>query len=243
MSPQAPADDRFAPDHLDDDEYEYPHRDGTSVKVKIDERRNGGRVSVYHYSEDGDRMSYHSLRINDLEMRKLVASKSQKEKPIPDEVVIALHAGGWEIANMKPGGITPREEDPVEIQLLDIRDGFNEYADQTDSEIMEIYFESMARAVEIGVVTETTLRMVEMEGDQTAEEALMDAKSSAGAPASAMELRDHVEGWFINAVDPSTQRSTIQHDRIVNALETARDAYRRGQAFGDTFQEAYHNMS
>lgn len=237
--------ENFAPDYVDEQEYEYGHRDGSSVKVSIDEMQNGGRVGVYHYSEDGKRLNYYRFRINQVETRTLIAEKPEKEEDIPERVVIALHAGGWQIANMEWGDLTPDPDDPVEIQLLDIRDGFREYAKQAEAELMKEYFKAMSRAVEIGLVTDATLHMLTEDGDMSAEEAIMKAVEADGRESltDEMGIRDHVEGWFINAVRPETQRSTVQHDRVVEALETAREAYRRGRAFGDTFEEAYHNLS
>lgn len=232
----------FSPDYADEEEYEYKYRDGTEVKVRIRERRNGGKVGVYHYDEDGSRLSYYTFNIRSLEHRELVASGSVKEKEIPESVATALHAGGWQLANMEWGDLTPDPDDPVEVQLLDIRDGFREYAKQTETALIEEYFTAMARAVEIGLTTDAVLHMISEDEDVAADKAFEAAKQIRTGNVD-MSRTEMIEGWFINAADPSTETAREEQDRVLNALETAREAYRRGHAFGETFEEAYYSLS
>lgn len=230
-------DEGFQLNHMGETNYEYEHRDGSTVKVVIRELQNGANVGAYHYSDTGDKLNYHRFRINSVDDRKLVAENFDDSSPINDAVAHALHSGGWELLNLHQTQIDPPQGAPLAVQFLNVRDGFQGHADSSNSGIIDLLFTSLARAVEIGLVIDMTFEMAENAGHD-ADEYWEEAKDEKD-PNGHSTIRDHVEGWFINAVRPETQRSTENHDAIVEAAEKARNAYRQGADFPETFDRLY----
>lgn len=210
--------------------YTYEHRSGEKAKVSIDGMENGGRVGVHHYSEDGSQLDYYRFRINNIDRRKLVAQGEEKDAVVPDPVVLALHSGGWQVANLKKSSLAPGEVDPVEVQLIDIRNGFETYANQLEYKALKEYYESMARSVEIMLAIGISSRMVDSDDVDKITRDVMEKND-----VDAMTPKDQVEGWMINAVKPETQRSTKHHDEIIDAAEKAYETYQEGGDFEEVF--------
>ena len=228
---------QFSVEYDDEQEYDYQDRDGTTVTVKIDDFRNGASVRAYHYDEDGSRMDYNRFQINSVDDRRLVLPNADDETVLSDAVLRALHAGGWQLGNLHQGDLTPEDDDPFEVQMLDIRDGFYDYAKQTNSELIAYLFESLARALEMALVLDFSARSAEMQEEfESPDAAIKDVAEARGGPE--LDIPDLVEGWMVNAAKPETQTSVIHHEETVEQMEEARRAYRSGEDFGEAFEEA-----
>lgn len=225
--------DDFTVEHADKLRYEVEDRDGTRVRVRIDEMRNGGRIGAYHYAADGTQLAYHSLRINNVDERTVVYTNLADDEVVPDAVIRALHAGGWEVDNLHTTDLRPDDEDaPLPVQFLDIRDSFADYAEGADSTVMETYFMALSRAIDHAVGLDITVNAVP--GEASLDEMFREkAESRPDGPQTDEEL---VEGWFINAVYPETKQSIEKHDQVVEAAEAGRRAYWRGESFEEAFE-------
>lgn len=241
----------FKVGHLDDDEWEYSE-DDYRVEVKIRDRENGGRVSVVIYTTDGDRLSYHPFRINSVDGRRLVYAREERTE-IPDVVRHAIHAGGWEVTNLYYTSILPEENDPMLVQLLDLRDMLADLAKRQEFEVMMKYFEGMSRVAEHGVVHYMTFvvyprsakgakdQVDEMDPDRRAMHTMEMKKANNEVPEEMGydSIDDLVEGGLMNAIDPSTMRRREYHDYHLKVSELARTLYRGGEPLGDALAKAF----
>lgn len=226
----------FAITHETDEQYEYEHRDGYTVKVRFDEFSNGSRVNTYTYDDTGDKVAYHRFRVNNADDRVLV-HESGNTDAIPDAVMYALRSGGWVITNVHQTSLVPDDADPIEVQLLDARDGFHSLAQNCDDDVLTLYYHATARAIEIGMVTmilanSTDISSVSGKLTETVE--TDDRYEGLDAP----NPHEFVDGLFRNAVDPTTQHSTEHHDHIVQIAETTRTIYNGGADYDDAWEQA-----
>lgn len=215
------------------DKYEYEHDDGTSVKLKLTEKKHGtgGDLRAYRYSEDDTRMGYYSFRVPGLEKPSVQFQRKDDERP-PEAVIVAIHRFGYEIENVKRTDLPTGDEMPFEIRLLDVRDLFRDMARGQDSKFVSAYLTALSRATEI--LTGYIFTYTQQHGDDLSEfdetvEKMRKERLQQHPLKDEVEdvtMLDSIEGSFINAVDPSTERTTEKSDAEITKLEELRREYR-----------------
>lgn len=218
--------------HLDDDSYEYAADDGTLVTVRVDERRNGGRIGAYHYAADGSRMAYWRFRIHNVENRLVNCVRDVSAESVTDAVLAALASGGWRMTNGYPAALD--DEDPEIVVLLDVADMFEMLSQHADAVGLPEWFRYFALTARLTAVhtalmkaadaqdvdlDEITREQTQGELDEVDQETLFFAN---------LELA--VEGGLENVGD----HLTYQHQELLDA----RTLYRGGEDWYDALWTA-----
>lgn len=231
----------FEINHANDLKYEYDHRDGTAVKVSIDELRNGARVSAYHYDEDGSRMAYYPFRVSSVDARQMTFQRgdADQDQDPPKPVIAAIHSGGWEIQNVKRATFDVTPGDPTELQLLDVRDFCETASQEADGRIPTRLFNRMARIAQNAATIQGTFYHEAGERDE-------DAHIAENFRGENLELRERTPVDACELAADNALHTIIDHgsmnpdfgvwDDIESALNATREAFRSGDA--DTWDEA-----
>lgn len=226
--------ERFSIDYENEQKYEYDDSryTGTVVRVRVDEFKNGGTVGVHHYDEDGSRLSYHRFKINNLDRRALVYPNADEETALSDAVQRALHAGGWTIANLHDMRIMPEEDDPFEVQFLDLRDHFDSLAEQADSMYMRALYEAQRRLIEHIGSLQAIVTMAKENGrdpDDVFEQGIGPiAEMQPNRPRDTFTPETYVQGVFSATLDADAEWRKGPQERVISLLEGARMYYRMG---------------
>jgi hypothetical protein len=207
------------------DEYEFEHRNGNTISVRVSERKNGSRVRAYRYGENGEKMGYHAFRINNADDGRLVM---EDEKDVPSDVASAIHAGGWWFGNASAADLPAEPIDPFPIMLLNARDTFQDVAREANSEFLEAFYETYARLMAEAVVVDVSYRSVAEQGEDIDDIVEQSMNPIDQAKNEAMSPAEKAEGIAMSAIRPENKRSDDQFERVIDVMERARLAYEEG---------------
>lgn len=259
-----PLDYLFTLAHLDDVEWTYRFQDESRVRVRFitddGDVTNGDRVEAHHYDPAGSRVGFHAFRVNSTDDY-LLHHRSSNVDTVPVAVQYALASGGWTVSNLPdpaqlpaPSAESRRDDEPMAIQLLDVRDVMRATADSVSAGALADVYRVLANVAEECALYQLHLDVVmefSVDGDASTEDAhtrtLERLRSRDGVPDDYGDS-DVVKGLLKAAfaredyafVEPSSDAGDEDvTDVTIARVESVRAAYRQGLNYHDAIRESF----